>query len=73
MRLQLQRQANAIATAAALTLGRHPAFAGRLNSVEASERLVAALTSHLLAPHPDDGRPRLAVWLPPESPPAAPT
>ena len=66
-RLQLQRQANAIATAAALALGRHPAFAGRLSSVEASERLVAALSSHLLAPHPDEPGPRLAVWLLPLS------
>lgn len=72
-KLGLQRQANAIATAAALALGRQPAFAARLNSVEASERLVAALTSHLLAPHPADGRPRLAVWLQPDSPPEAQT
>ncbi len=62
-RLGLQRQATAIATAAALDLGRLPAFADRLHSVEASERLVAALASHLLAPDPLDGRPRLAVWL----------
>ncbi|MFN9547545.1 MAG: hypothetical protein ACK6AD_10845 [Cyanobacteriota bacterium] len=67
-RLQLQRQANAIATAAAIALGRHPAFASRLTAVEASERLVAALTSHLLAPQPEDPRPRLAVWLLLESP-----
>jgi hypothetical protein len=70
-RLQLQRQANAIATAAAVALGRHPAFAERLASVEASERLVAALANHLLAAHPDDARPRLAVWLAPDPPPTA--
>ena len=62
-RLRLQSQANAIATAAAVALGRHPAFAGKLTSVEASERLVAALTRHLLAPHPEEQRPRLAAWL----------
>ncbi|MEB3260884.1 MAG: hypothetical protein VKP63_09695 [Cyanobacteriota bacterium] len=62
-RLQLRRQANAIATTAALTLGRHPLLASRLTSVATSERLVAALADHLLAPHPDDPRPRLAVWL----------
>jgi hypothetical protein len=65
-RLQPRRHATAIATAAASALGRHPAFAGRLTTVEASERLVAALASHLLAPHPDDPRPRLAVWLTPD-------
>lgn len=68
-RLQLQRQATAIATTAALALGRLPAFAGALSSVEASERLVAALRDHLLAPHPDHQRPRLAVWLPQDAPP----
>jgi hypothetical protein len=67
-RLQLQRQAKAIATTAAIALGRHPAFAGRLSSVETSERLVAALSNHLLAPHPDEPRPRLAVWLTQASP-----
>lgn len=70
-RLQLQRHATAIATAAALELGRQPAFASRLGSVEASERLVAALCAHLLAPHPNDQRPRLARWLVLESSPDA--
>ncbi|MEB3316885.1 MAG: hypothetical protein VKO39_01900 [Cyanobacteriota bacterium] len=61
-RLQLQRQATAIATTAAIALGRHPAFARALASVEASERLVAALRNHLLAPHPEEPGSRLAVW-----------
>lgn len=68
-RLQLQRQATAIATAAAVALGRHPSFARSLTSVEASERLVAALRSHLLAPHPEEPRSRLAVWLRQDAPP----
>ena len=67
-RLGLQRQAKAIATTAALALGRHPAFADRLTSVEASERLVEALAGHVLTPLPPDERPRLAVW-PLSSPP----
>jgi hypothetical protein len=70
-RLQLQRHATAVATAAALELGRHPAFSGRLRSAETSERLVAALVGHLLAPQPDDPRPRLARWLELDVPPAA--
>ena len=69
-RLQLQRHATAVATAAAVELGRHPAFTGRLRSAEASERLVAALVGHLLAPHPEDPHPRLARWLLSDSPPA---
>ncbi|MEB3324036.1 MAG: hypothetical protein VKM17_01710 [Cyanobacteriota bacterium] len=68
-RLQLQRHATAIATAAALELGRRPSFASRLRSSEDCERLVAALASHLLAPHPDDQRPRLARWWLLDSPP----
>lgn len=68
-RLQLQRHATAVATAAAVELGRHPAFTGRLHSAEASERLLAALVGHLLAPHPDDPHPRLARWLLSDSPP----
>ncbi|MFM9046456.1 MAG: hypothetical protein ACKOOH_02130 [Cyanobium sp.] len=68
-RLQLQRHANAIATAAALELGRHPAFSGRLRCTEAIERLLAALVGHLLSAHPDDPRPRLARWLQVDDPP----
>jgi hypothetical protein len=70
-RLRLQHHATAIATAAAEALGRLPAFAENLTSVEACERLVAALRDHLLAPHPEDQRPRLAVWLALDSPPEA--
>lgn len=62
-RLRLQHHATAIATAAAQALGRRPGFAERLTSVEACERLVAALRDHLLAPPPDAPRPRLADWL----------
>ena len=68
-RLQLQRQATAIATTAAVALARHPAFAASLTSVEASERLVAALRNHLLAPHPEEPRSRLAAWLRQDAPP----
>jgi len=71
-RLQLQRHANAIATTAALELGRHPAFARRFSSVADRERLVAALVSHLLAPPPNESRPRLAGWLRPAPPAAEP-
>ena len=42
--------ANTIATAAAVELRRHPAFAGCGRSVEAAERLVSALRNHLLEP-----------------------
>jgi hypothetical protein len=69
-RLQLQRQATAIATTAAVALGRRPAFARWLTSVESSERLVAGLRDHLLAPHPEESRSRLAVWLLRDTPPA---
>jgi hypothetical protein len=69
-RLQLQRHATAVATAAAVELGRHPAFTGLLRSAEVSERLVAALVGHLLAPHPENPHPRLARWLLSDSPPA---
>lgn len=62
-RLQLQRHAIAIATAAARELGRHPALANRLNNSDQWERLVAALSDHLLASPPDERRPRLALWL----------
>jgi hypothetical protein len=72
-RLQLHRHATAIATAAALELRRHPAFARRLRSAEDAERLVAALTSHLLAAHGDGGPPRLAIWLVLDLPAPAPT
>ena len=42
--------ANTIATAAAVELRRHPAFASCGRSVEAAERLVSALRNHLLEP-----------------------
>ncbi len=73
-RLQLRRQATAIATTAALALGRHPVLADRLTSVATSERFVQALADHLLAPPPDNPRPRLAEWLlsEPSRDPAAP-
>ncbi|MBM5818198.1 MAG: hypothetical protein FJ083_16995 [Cyanobacteria bacterium K_Offshore_surface_m2_239] len=73
-RLQLRRQAKALATTAALDLGRHPVLARRLTSIATSERFVEALADHLLAPPPDDPRPRLAVWLlsDPSGDPAAP-
>jgi hypothetical protein len=62
-RLQLQRHAIAIATAAAKELGRHPVMASRLATTADWERLVAALSDHLLAAPPDDRQPRLALWL----------
>ncbi|MFM1798105.1 MAG: hypothetical protein RLZZ117_383 [Cyanobacteriota bacterium] len=63
-RLQVRRLARAIATSAVQSLGRHPVFASRLTSITTCERFVEALANHLLAPHPEDPRPRLAVWLP---------
>lgn len=62
-RLQLQRHAIAIATAAAKELGRHPVMASRLATTADWERLVAALGDHLLAAPPGDPQPRLALWL----------
>jgi hypothetical protein len=68
-RLRLQQHATAIATAAARDLGRRAAFGEHLTSVEACERLVAALRDHLFGPHPEEPRPRLAVWLALAAPP----
>jgi hypothetical protein len=48
--LKPELQASAIATAAAVELKRHPAFASCGQSVEAAERLVNALRNHLLEP-----------------------
>ena len=62
-RLQLQRQAIAIATTAARELGRHPVLASRLATTADWERLVAALSAHLLAAPPEGQQPRLALWL----------
>jgi len=49
-KLQPETHATAIATAAAVELRRHPAFASCGSSVEAAERLVSALRNHLLEP-----------------------
>lgn len=49
-KLRPTEHAAAIATAAALELRRHPAFASCSSSVEAAERLVEALKNHLLEP-----------------------
>ncbi len=46
--LQEKTLATTVATAAALELRRHPAFAGVAHSLEGAERLVEALRNHLL-------------------------
>lgn len=54
-KLRPTEHATAIATAAAVELKRHPAFAGVAHSVEGAERLVEALRNHLLTPEREGG------------------
>lgn len=62
-RLQLQRLATTIATAAALELKAHPAFAGLGRSVADTERLVILLRNHLISQEPGGEKPPLRCWL----------
>jgi hypothetical protein len=55
--------ANTIATAAAVELKRHPAFASCGESVEAAERLVGALRNHLLEPEREGDVAPLRRWV----------
>lgn len=61
--LKPELQASAIATAAAVELKRHPAFAICGQSVEAAERLVTALRNHLLEPEQEGGVAPLRRWV----------
>ena len=61
--LKPEMQASAIATAAALELKRHPAFASCGQTVEAAERLVTALRNHLLEPEQEGGVAPLRRWV----------
>jgi len=56
-------RASAIATAAAVELKRHPAFASCGQSVEAAERLVNALRNHLLEPEQEGDVAPLRRWV----------
>ena len=62
-KLQLQQHAGAIATAAAVELKRHGAFAEVMGSVEGCERLVAALRNHLLEPEREGVAAPLRRWV----------
>jgi hypothetical protein len=55
--------ATTIATAAAIELKRHPAFASCCCSVEAAERLVGALRNHLLEPEREGDIAPLRRWV----------
>jgi hypothetical protein len=55
--------ATTIATAAAIELKRHPAFASCCCSVEAAERLVGALRNHLLEPEREGTIAPLRQWV----------
>ncbi len=55
--------ATTIATAAAVELKRHPAFASCGESVEAAERLVGALRNHLLEPEREGDVAPLRRWV----------
>jgi len=61
--LKPELQASAIATAAAVELKRHPAFASCGQSVEAAERLVTALRNHLLEPEQEGDVAPLRRWV----------
>ena len=61
--LKPELQASAIATAAAVELKRHPAFASCGKSVEAAERLVKALGNHLLEPEREGDVAPLRQWV----------
>jgi len=62
-KLKPELQANAIATAAAVELTRHPAFASCTQSVEGAERLVEALRNHLLEPEREGDVAPLRRWI----------
>lgn len=61
--LKPEQQASAIATAAAVELKRHPAFASSAQSVEAAERLVTALRNHLLEAEQEGDVAPLRRWV----------
>ena len=61
--LKPELQATAVATAAAVELKRHPAFASCNQSVEAAERLVEALRNHLLEPEREGDVAPLRRWI----------
>ena len=62
-KLRPTEHASTIATAAALELKRHPAFAICGQSVEAAERLVDALRNHLLEPEREEEVAPLRRWV----------
>jgi hypothetical protein len=62
-RLRPTEHATTIATAAAVELRRHPAFASCSQSVEAAERLVEALRNHLLEPEREGDVAPLRRWI----------
>ena len=62
-KLRPSEHASAIATAAAVELKRHPAFASCGQSVEAAERLVGALRNHLLEPEREGDVAPLRLWV----------
>lgn len=61
--LDEKRRSSAIATAAAIELRRHPAFASCGRSVEAAERLVEALRNHLINPEREGDIAPLRRWV----------
>ena len=62
-KLRTTDHAKAIATAAAVELKRHPAFASVGSSVEGAERLVEALRNHLLEPERERDVAPLRRWI----------
>ena len=62
-KLRPTEHATTIATAAAVELKRHPAFASCGQSVEAAERLVDALRNHLLEPEREGEVAPLRRWI----------
>ncbi len=62
-KLRLEMHTNAIATAAALELRRHPAFAEVGRSVEGAERMLQALRNHLIEPEREGERAPLRRWV----------
>ncbi|QPN70009.1 hypothetical protein [Synechococcus sp. CBW1108] len=62
-KLRPSEHASAIATAAAMELKRHPAFASCGQSVEAAERLAGALRNHLLEPEREGDIAPLRRWV----------
>lgn len=62
-KLRPSEHATTIATASAVELKRHPAFASCGQSVEDAERLVNALRNHLLEPEQEGGVAPLRRWV----------